>query len=188
MNDGRYNDDERVAGLEALPRSIEPARDLWPGIESRLGAPSRPAVSRSGGWRLGAVAASVAVAFLAGMLLGRQGPAPSAGGPGTDGLPMPSAGATAVAATLEATEREYQAVWKGFDAAGLPPSALAPETVDALQRSWDDMQQVETALMTALDEHPDNPYLAQKLLELRGQQLEFMRELYMLDQNNRRNT
>ena len=162
-----------------LVRKVKPAAivlDLvLPGVD---GAPLR----------LGAVAASVAVAFLAGMLLGRQAPAPSSGGQGTDGLPVPSAGATAVAATLEATEREYQAVWKGFDAAGLPPSALAPETVDALQRTWDDMQQAETALLTALDEHPENPYLAQKLLELRGQQLEFMRELYMLDQNNRRNT
>jgi hypothetical protein len=188
MNDRRTIDSEQVPGIGSLPRAIEPAQDLWPGIEARLVAPSADTARRVRGWRLGAIAASVAAAFLVGILLGRQGPAPGSGMTPAAGLPVLTAGAAAVAATLEATEREYQAVWKGFDPAGLPPSALSPETVDALQRTWESMHQAETALMTALDEHPENPYLAQKLLELRGQQLEFMRELYMLDQNSRRET
>ena len=42
--------------------------------------------------------------------------------------------------------------------------------------------------MDALTEHPDNRFLSEKLLDLRAQQLEFMRQMYMLDQNSRRNT
>ena len=48
--------------------------------------------------------------------------------------------------------------------------------------------EADPGLVLALDEHPDNPFLADKLLELRGQQLEFMRDMHRLEQNNRRET
>jgi hypothetical protein len=89
---------------------------------------------------------------------------------------------------LEASEREYRAAWKSLGPLGLSPTMLQPETLEALARSWQVMKEAESALLLALDEHPDNPYLADKLLELRGQQLEFMRDMHMLEQNNRRET
>lgn len=103
-------------------------------------------------------------------------------------MSLDSIAAPAVAAAIEASEREYQAAWKGFEPVGLAPSVLAQETIDELGRSWQAMKQAEIALLTALDEHPDNPFLAEKLLELRGQQLDFMRALHMLDQNSRSTT
>lgn len=182
------NEERPLDALDGLPRSIEPARDLWPDIESRLAPRGATAAPTRRGWGLGAVAASLAVAFLAGVLLGRQG------GPGPEGpvdgppLTLGAAAAPSLVAALAATEREYQAAWKGFDPVGVAPSLLEPRTAEELERSWQAMKQAEVALTTALEEHPDNPYLAQKLLDLRAQQLDFMRQLHMLDQNSRRST
>jgi hypothetical protein len=122
------------------------------------------------------------------MLLGRQGPdnaVPSSSG---ETLTLAEAAAPALAVALEATEREYRAAWKSFGPVGLAPTTLQPETLEALARTWQSMKEAESALLTALDEHPQNPYLADKLLELRGQQLEFMRDMHMLEQDNRRET
>jgi hypothetical protein len=174
--------------MRELPSRIEPGRDLWPDIEARLTPRSPAGVPASRRWSLGAIAASVTVAFLAGMLLGRQGPdnaVPSSSG---ETLTLAEAAAPALAVALEATEREYRAAWKSFGPVGLAPTTLQPETLEALARTWQSMKEAESALLTALDEHPQNPYLADKLLELRGQQLEFMRDMHMLEQDNRRET
>jgi hypothetical protein len=181
-----------VEGMRDLPSSIEPGRDLWPDIEARL-APRSQAVTRasrraSHRWGLGAIAASVAVAFFAGLLLGKQKPDGALPAPGTETLTLAEAAAPALAVALEASEREYRAAWKSFGPVGLAPTTLQPETLEALARTWQSMKEAESALLTALDEHPENPYLANKLLELRGQQLEFMRDMHMLEQNNRRET
>lgn len=181
-----------VAGMDRLPVSIEPRRDLWPAIEKRLAPRPVPVERARRGWSLGAVAASVAVAFLAGIMLGRQDPAPEDTAPpassASSPLTLAGAAAPSVAAALEATEREYRAAWRGFEAIGVQPSLLEQATVDELQRSWQAMKAAETALQTALDEYPENPYLADKLLELRGQQLDFMRDLHRLERNGRRET
>ena len=191
MTEHNAEHERPIAGLDQLPRAIEPARDLWPSIESRLERASEDPAPVRRGWGLQAVAASVAVAFLAGILLGRQ--APEGPGPETVANGLPAMGlaqfaAPEFAAAIEESEREYQAAWKGFEPVGLAPSYLAQETLDELGRSWQAMKEAETALLTALDEHPDNPFLAEKLLELRDQQLDFMRALHMLDQNSRSTT
>ena len=90
-------------------------------------------------------------------------------------------------AAVTAAEREYHAALKGFEPVTLAPSMFQPQTREELLRSWQAMKQAEAALTTAMDEHPDNPYLAQKLLDLRTQQLDFLRQLQTLDQNSRRN-
>ena len=50
-----------------LPRSLEPARDLWPGIEASL--PGRRVSSLRSGWRLGLAAAAVLAGVTAAVLL-----------------------------------------------------------------------------------------------------------------------
>lgn len=192
MSKDKAQAESPVAGMDRLPRSIEPRRDLWPAIEPRL-APRAASVERPRrGWGLGAVAAFVAVAFFAGLLLGRQGAAPGAAVPvdvsGAEPLTLAGAAAPSVAAALAATEREYQAAWRGFEAIGVEPSLFERATVEEVQRSWQAMKAAETALLTALDEYPENPYLADKLLELRGQQLDLIRDLHRLERNSRRET
>lgn len=76
--DGR---DERVRGLDHLPRRRSPERDLWPGIEARL-APRRRASRYA--WAQFALAASLVAGLAAVMTLGLRAAAlaPS-GGPTT---------------------------------------------------------------------------------------------------------
>ncbi|KAA9129570.1 hypothetical protein F3N42_15355 [Marinihelvus fidelis] len=185
MNDTGHNSPGAWRdALAQLPADLPPGRDLWPGIESRL----EPRAGQQPGagarrMRWPALAASVAFAFAAGLLLGRQGPGPAAA-PTMAFNP----GDPAVAVALRAAEQEYLAEWKGFTTVGVAPTLLTPQAQEELEASWNALLQAETALLTALDEHPDNPYLGEKLLDLRGQQLDFMRQLHMLDQNSRRDT
>ena len=183
MNDQNVHYEAPPAGIGDLPRSIEPGRDLWPSIQAQLDERAAPAPRRRS-WALQAVAASVALAFIAGLLIGRQAPnGPAPGAIGVDELTGP-----AMVAGLQAAELEFQAAWKGLAPVGLGQPALSLEAEESIQGSWQELQQAETALLTALEEHPDNPYLGQKLLDLRAQQLQFLRQLHMLDQNSRRST
>lgn len=188
MDRTQQKPDGPLAAVAQLPRSMEPARDLWPEIAARLDAEARPASARRRGWGMGAVAAGIALAFLAGLLVGRQDgmtPPPAATAPVVTRM---AAAEPSLVAAVTAAEREYHAALKGFEPVNLAPSLFQPQTRDELLRSWQAMKQAEAALTNAMDEHPDNPYLAQKLLDLRTQQLDFMRQLHMLDQNSRRNT
>ena len=186
MNDQNVQNEAPLAGIGELPRSVEPSRDLWPAIQARLDEREVPAPPRRR-WALHAVAASLALAFVAGLLVGRQAPE----GPG---LPMPGAigvdelAGPAMVAGLQAAELEFQAAWKGLPPVSMGQPALSLEAEQSIQGSWEELQQAETALLAALEEHPDNPYLGQKLLDLRAQQLQFLRQLHMLDQNSRRST
>jgi anti-sigma factor RsiW len=51
-----------AAATALLPRSIEPARDLWPGVSTRLAGPKR----RPDRWRLAIVALAASIALVAG--------------------------------------------------------------------------------------------------------------------------
>ena len=169
MNDQNVHYEAPPAGIGDLPRSIEPGRDLWPSIQAQLDERAAPAPRRRS-W--------------AGLLIGRQAPnGPAPGAIGVDELTGP-----AMVAGLQAAELEFQAAWKGLAPVGLGQPALSLEAEESIQGSWQELQQAETALLTALEEHPDNPYLGQKLLDLRAQQLQFLRQLHMLDQNSRRST
>ncbi len=183
--------ENRLPEFDDLPRSIAPASDLWPAINAALPERGQAAGSRRPGarrgWGLSAVAASVTVAFLAGLLFGRQTP------PNTEPLPAASLGQLNAAgpsmmAAMEAVELEYAAAYKGFRPLMLEPTLFEASTTDELRASWADMQDAEEALKAALAEHPDNPFLSGKLLNLRAQQLEFMRQLHMLDQTSWRTT
>jgi hypothetical protein len=178
------NETELVEAIRDLPGAMEPRRDLWPGIAARLGRRSG-ASSRSparSGWRWQALAASIAVAFAAGVLFDRQlgREAPSAGQqPGPD---------IAMVAALRASEREYHAAFRQFISVGEARPMLEPQAVQNIENSWFDMQQAESVLLAALREYPANTFLKERLLELRAQQLGFMQQLAMLDQFSRRRT
>jgi hypothetical protein len=176
------DEQQLVRAIGELPKAIAPRRDLWPGIAARLG--TRGAMSRSGrrwrAWHGQALAASLVVAFAAGILLGRQlgqGNAPDAVTPSAH-LEMRAA--------LAASEREYQAAFREFIPVGAARPMLEAQAVQNIENSWFEIQQAESALLAALSEYPDNVYLNEKLLDLRAQQLGFMQQLAMLDQYSRR--
>ena len=67
--------------VAALPRSIEPAHDLWPGIHRRLR--ERRSIRTPGRWRMAGLAAAAAIVLVAGssaatLWLVRDRPSPSA--------------------------------------------------------------------------------------------------------------
>ena len=183
MNHSFKSEKDLVNALHGLPKSVTPRRDLWQDIERRLAPRAIQAykVDQSS-WRLQAVAALVVVMFAAGILLGRQLP-------GQKALSEPSAAVPAgmvMLAAMEASEREYQAAFREFIPVGIARSSLEIDAVENIEHSWFELQQAESSLLAALDEYPGNVYLNEKLMDLRGQQLEFMRQLAMLDQNSRR--
>ena len=178
------NDDELVTSMGELPASISPRSDLWPGIAARLNDIDEHGrqINTGTGWRLQAVAASLVITFVAGLMFGRQigdTEVPAYHGPAIE---------LAWQATLEATEREYRAAFREFIPVGAASTLLDFQAVEHIENSWAETQRAETALLAALRDYPDNTFLNQKLLELRSRQLGFMKQLAMLDQISRRRT
>ncbi len=175
---------ELQGAIESLPRSIRPQRDLWPGINQRLGTIGKgdKLYYKAPWWRTPAMAAAVLLALTGGIFIGR----------GMDTVP---AGQTAqsmlefaLIGTVEAAEREYQAAFRELVPLDYSGLRLEGEEPDALRGSWEDLQQAETSLLAALAQYPSNIYLNEKLLDLRSQQLQFVKQLAMLEQNNWRRT
>jgi hypothetical protein len=176
------DEQQLVAAISELPRAIAPRRDLWPGIAAHLGARGRGKLPgrRRAAWHGPALAASLAVAFVAGILMGRQleqRDAPDA---------WPPAAQLEMRAALAASEREYQAAFREFIPVGAARPMLEAQAVQNIENSWFEIQQAESALLAALSEYPENAYLNERLLDLRAQQLGFMQQLAMLDQFSRR--
>jgi hypothetical protein len=175
---------ELKGAIGSLPRSIGPPRDLWPGIEARLGAAEAPA-DEHGRWRgrqWPAMAAGVMLALAAGIIIGRgmvEAPA------GPDTYPVAQ---YAMAGGIETAEREYQAAFRELVPLDYSGLRLHGEEPDALRASWEDMLQAESAILSALEQHPSNSYLNEKLLDLRAQQLQFVKQLALLEQNDWRKT
>jgi len=175
---------ELQSAIGSLPRSIRPQRDLWPGISNRLETVEKGSEVRykTPFWRTPAMAAAVLLALTGGIFIGRgmdTGPADQT---------VQSVMEYALVGTVEAAEREYQAAFRELvplDYSGLRLEGAEP---GALRVSWEDLQQAESSLLTALAQYPTNTYLNEKLLDLRSQQLRFVKQLAMLEQNNWRKT
>lgn len=184
MNDQIKTDRELHGAIKELPLAIKPKRDLWPSIAARLAAPAEAGARRDArpALRHQALAASVAIAFVAGLMFGRQ---MGNGGPAESLAMTPD---PVMQAVLAASEREYQAAFREFIPVGASAPLLESEAVQNIEGSWADLQQAEAALLAALHEYPENTYLNQKLLDLRAQQLGFMKQLATLDHFSRRKT
>ncbi len=203
---------ELQGAIDSLPRSIRPQRDLWPAISNRIVMDEKAgkAPYRTPFWRTPAMAAAILLALTGGIFIGR-----GMNGPGQllDRLPVaqaslstgsrshllsPSTGPGvqtgqsvleyALVGTVAATEREYQAAFRELVPLDYSGLRLEGEQPDALRGSWKDLQQVESSLLAALAQYPLDIYLNEKLLDLRSQQLQFVKRLAMLEQNDWRRT
>lgn len=161
--------------LDALPREIEPARDLWPGISSRL--PRRRLVrvdfasrgASPGIWprlrpaQWGSLAAAalllmVASSGLTAWWVGARGVAPG------DDAGAAGAGAPAVTAGLDSMEGEFAvaiddllwALYEGRD-------QLDPETVTVIETNLRVVDRAIRRARQALDEDPGNAALTRML-------------------------
>jgi len=151
-----------VRDLGALPREVEPRRDLWPEIESRL----EPRVAtrtapRTSSMRRGLIAASLAAALLATGyftrdLIERRGRvlAPVASSPSGDALP-----ANLSAEPLD-SERAFLLVRRQIrDELERRRDTLSPETLRAVELNVKVIDRSIERIRLALVEDPGNPEL-----------------------------
>jgi hypothetical protein len=142
-----------------LPRALEPAEDLWPGISSRIGVRAgRIALPR---WIL-AAAAVVLVAVSSGVtaLVLRQ-PAPP---------PVPASGA------LAALEAQYLGAAAELDSAlSLARTRLTPATVATIERNLAVIDSALAESRRALAGDPGNVTLEQLVLAAWRQKMDFLR-------------
>lgn len=123
------NDDLRFR-LRALPGEIDPPRDLWPGIASRLEPPARTSRPARRTWLAGfAVAASLCLAVGLAWQLRTPTTAPSS---------AQTLRAELVRREADALTQEYYAALREFEGAPVP-EALQP-TIATLDRSAQDIR------------------------------------------------
>ena len=175
---------ELHSAIGSLPRSMKPRSDLWPGIQQRLETIERAdsAHNKSPFWRKPAMAAAVLLALTTGIFIGR-GMDTGAAGEMTQTVRQ-----YALIGTVKATELEYQAAFSELVPLDYSGLRLEGEEPDALRGSWEALLQAETSLLAALEQYPTNIYLNGKLLDLRSQQLQFVKRLALLEQNDWRRT
>jgi len=164
---------------------MKPPRDLWPGIDERLGKVERETGTqqrKASSWYAPALAAAVLMALVTGIYIGR----------GLDTGIEDQATATvqeaALIGTVKATELEYQAAFSELVPLDYSGLRLKGEEPDALRGSWEALVQAETSLLAALKQYPSDVYLNEKLMDLRSQQLQFVKRLALLEQNDWRRT
>ena len=181
---GTMKDTDLQNAISALPRSMKPHRDLWPGIDQRLGSIERETGNRrkTSFWRAPALAAAVLLALVSGIYIGRGLDKPSGE------QAMATAQEAALIGTVKATELEYQAAFSELVPLDYSGLRLQGEEPDALRGSWEALVQAETSLLAALKQYPSDVYLNEKLMDLRSQQLQFVKRLALLEQNDWRRT
>lgn len=167
---------ELLDRMARLPREIRPPRDPWLDISARLDEAGAPAAANDPGWLSRAVAALAVAAVAAGIVfsgadrVGGTDPAYRVVGP----------------VQISGSEAVYRAAIREFTTLGDARDTLSVGTVETIENSWSELVQAERALSVALEENPENPFLNQRMLELRSRQVAFLRQLAMIDHSNRR--
>ena len=143
-----------------LPRSIEPAHDLWPPIEARL-TPRRQVRSRRPLYQLAAAIALVAISSVVTWFLVRRNTAPVVV---VAAAPVDRAGLAQLARAGDVMEE------------GLGSSDLAPETRAVLARNLVVIDSAIAECQRALDADPGSPVLAGLLRAAHRQRVEFLQQ------------
>lgn len=177
---------------DALPPSLEPERDLWPGVRSRI-APARSGWTRVVmRWQPLAAAAALAIVVAAALLISHRGPRPESGGPTTAGnatgsepnvpedLAVIGKGgerqSAEVAKMIWALEEESMGAGKVLVAAlEARPGALTDQGLTAIDSGLRTLDKAINESAAALREDPQNPTLVRQLTGYYRQRLSIMR-------------
>jgi hypothetical protein len=147
----------------ALPRALEPTRDLWPGIALEIGAQRRPVGHSTWSVWLGtAAAAAMLAAVLTGMLASGRG----AGDP----MPLPSTVAAVDPAAGE-LERAREALRGAFEQRR---GSLSDDTVRVVLEAVDVIDRSIEAIGGALERHPGDAGLARRLQAAYRQEIQLL--------------
>lgn len=186
------SEQDLIRRLGDLPREISPQRDPWSDISARIVAGSRKSAVSTGGrnW-LPLAAAAVVLVTITGLLLGPLR-TESPGSPSFENAGSLQAGEAQVALTLRgalaASESQYQAAFREFIPVEDSLGNLPPATIESIESGWADLNSTESVLTAALEQHPNDLFLNERLIELRARQLGFLKQLVRLDRSNRRMT
>lgn len=159
---------ERVA---ALPRSAEPARDLWPSIERRL---SRAPLATSGmGWWLAAAAAVLLALTTIVAVRGRlEGPSRP---PRGASRPLAAAPGTALAELSSAQLSFDDARDRLLAVLQARPDVLEPQTMAVVRDNLHVIDRAIQQIQSALEQDPNNVDLAHQLVA------SYQREISLLE-------
>jgi len=175
-----------LAHAAALPRSVTPPRDLWPGIERRIARPVRWGwLSR---WTSPLVLAAAAVAVLAVAAVVWQGRQPA----GVQTVVIPaasptlqpvSAGGGSLDPELEAAVRDYQTAANALFAAlqqRQQRRAIAPSDLARVQANLLVIDKAIAEVRAALVKDPANPELNRMLVATHRKKLDVLRRVVRL--------
>jgi anti-sigma factor RsiW len=175
-----------LAHAAALPRSVAPARDLWPGIAERIGNswPSWLAWGARGFQPLALAAAAVVVLGLAALVLTRVAPERVR----TVTMPAASPSATTLVAdgstsdpVLAQAEREYEEAAQALLEALQRRRGVLP--AEDLERVESNLQVIDRALAEvreALVKNPKNPELNRMLVATHKKKVDVLRRVVRL--------
>ena len=172
-----------LAHAAALPRSLTPPRDLWPGIARRV-ARERSWSWAAGGLRPWALAAATVVIGLGAVLW--SGPSPSR--VRTVQIPAPSpelrlvAGAAVVSdPVLAAAERDYEAAANALlEALQRRRTHLQPEALAAVEANLQVIDRALDEVRQALVHDPSNPELSRMLVSTHRKKVEVLSRVVKL--------
>lgn len=184
----RRDEDTLVARARELPQELQPARDLWPGIEARLAERPRQARERHHAWPM-ALAAGVAVAAVSALLTWSvmRAPAPDADPPAAGtvraGIVPVDYGANSAlgAAQLAAREELLPEFRRRF-------ARLAPATQQAVLRNLAVIQQAADEIDAALAQDPASGLLNELLIGTYRQELELYSKVVTAGDGSTRRT
>lgn len=170
---------QRIASdARRLPPSIQPSRDLWPGIASRLETGPRRQTVRRRPWRLALVAAMIAAAFVGGMIVARRTP-DEAGGPAI-GSPAPGTGGV-VFAEFQSVRAQYTDARQTLLAAlETNKSLLSPETRAVIDENLAVINQAVADIEVALARDPSNRQLMELLVAAYDDEVGLLRQAVAL--------
>jgi predicted anti-sigma-YlaC factor YlaD len=177
-----------VAEAAALPREIEPGRDLWPELAERLrGAEGMRLVGRPAARVLSpvalAAAASVVLALSAGLWVrSRHAPDATPGAPGQGTLQPVAAVSVAPGAELLEAEREYARATADLMAAiDSRKDSLTPETREVLDANLKTIDEALAQVRAALRRDPGNGALTHLLTSTHQKKLDALQRVVRLN-------
>lgn len=170
--------------LAALPQSIQPGADPWQKIASRIalaqagknagGQAAREKQENTRGRVWMALAASVLLVVVSSLFMLSNNDIQSPDGQAIAIDKSPVLNELGAQIPTTSVEREYQAAFREFAGLGAVDVSSSNLPGEAVRQSWDLMQQLETELLTAMAQEPENPLLKQRLKQLRAHQLNLL--------------
>jgi hypothetical protein len=169
----------------ALPRSVPPSRDLWPGIAERIERRRAWSWLRLDAWQPALAVAAAVVIALGAVLFERQSPAPVH----TVVIPSPaiSEGARLHPAALEmdpglaAMESDYQnAADALMEALFERKDEMEPETLASVESNLAVIDEALAEVHRALEKDPNRPELGRMLASTHRKRVDVLRKMVKL--------